>query len=133
MTFSAEYEEQAPASELASVGDCLALARHLHESGIAGRPIGAHFYRSDGESLFIVFGAEVSCMVWFPANYSDTGLGSFSSGKDVDDNEPLDYWFCGHHGQVHPENAITISNAFSALEQFLHNGGQPEAIDWIAD
>ena len=133
MTYAVEFEEGAPAKEFAAADDCLALAHRLHESASPDRPLGAYFHRPDGESLFIVLGAEVSGMGWFPANYSDTGVGSLSSGANVELDEPLDYWLCGHHSQVCPENAVTITTMFSALEQFLRDGGQPSANNWVAD
>ena len=133
MTYAVEYEEGVPATEFAAADDCLALAHRLHDSARLERPLGAHIYRPDGESLFVVLGAEVSCMGWFPANYSDRAVGSLSSDANVTLEEPLDYWFCGHHGQVCPDNAVAITTALSALEQFLQFGGQPGAVNWIAD
>ena len=133
MTYAVEFEEGAAARDFADADDCFALAHRLHESASSDRPVGAYFYRPDGESLFVVFGAEVSGMGWFPANYSDTGVGSLSSDANVELDEPLDYWLCGHHGQIGPRNAVTITTMFSSLEQFLRDGGQPGAANWIAD
>ena len=133
MTYAVEFEEGTPAREFATANDCLALAHRLHESANSDRPLGAYFYRPDGESLLVVLGAEVSGMGWFPSNYSDTGVGSLSSDANVDLDEPLDYWLCGHHGQISPENAVAVTTTFSALKQFLQLGGQPSAANWLAD
>ena len=133
MTYEVEFEEGVPASEFAAADDCLVLARRLHESTRSDRPIGAYFYRPDREALFVVLGAQVSGMGWFPANYSDKGVGSLSSDANVDLDQPLDYWLCGHHGQIAPENAVTITTMFSSLDQFLREGGQPNAAKWVAE
>ena len=133
MTYAVEFEEKASASELAAVDDCLALARQLHESARLDRPLGAYFFHPNGESLSVVLGAEVSSMVWVPANYAETALGSLSSDANVDLDRPIDFWHCGHHGQIGPENAVSISTMLAALEQFLNDGGPPSAVGWVPD
>lgn len=128
-----EFEDGSPAREFSAADDCLALAHRLHESTNSNRPIGANFYRPDRKSLFVVLGSQVSCMGWFPASYSDGGVGSPSFSADVNIEEPLDYWLCGHHGQIGPENAGEITTMFSSLEQFLrdHQETRTAKLTWL--
>ena len=133
MTYAVEFEVDGPAKELAEIDDCIALARRLHESARLDRPLGALFHRPDGESLSVAIGAEVSFMVWFPANYAETALGSLSSEANIVLDAPVDYWLCGHHGQIGPVNAVAIPTMFSALEQFLRDGGPPKVVGWVPD
>ena len=133
MKYAVEYEEHAPKTVLSTPDECLSLAHEIHDLASSSRPLGVYFCHPNGDSLLAVFGTDVSWLNYIPANYAETAVGSLSSQKNTNLAEPLDFWCCGHHGQVPRENAVQISTAFSALEEFLWNGNLPTCTDWVPD
>ena len=107
MAFQVEFETEQPPKVLTNSEESLSLAREIHET--AERPIGACFYHPSGEHLLVVLGAIVSALCYFPADYAETAVGSMSSEGSEKLDDPLDYWLCGHHGQIAPENAHSVS------------------------
>ena len=131
MAYQVEFEEEQPPKELESSEECLSLARAIHDT--ARSPVGACFHHPNGESLLVVLGATVSAACHFPADYAETAVGSMSTAGDGRLIAPLDYWLCGHHSQVAPENAIDVSTMFSALEYYLERGGRSGDVNWVPD
>ena len=132
-TYVVEYEQDLPALEFDDPDECLSFARTLHSSTDAYHPIGAHFTRPNNESLLAVLGSDVSFLVYYPAGYSETATGSLSSGADVSIPAPIDYWFCGSHGQISVNHAVQASTMLDALASFLTHGGTPRCIAWRTD
>ena len=131
MAYLVEFEEERSPRELTSSRECLDLAHEIHET--ANKPVGAYFYHPNGECLLAVLGATVSALCHLPANYADTAVGSMSSRANERLADPLDYWLCGHHGQIAPENAIDVPAMFAALEHFLALGGRSDDVNWGPD
>ena len=90
MNYAVEIEENLPTTELGTVDECLSLARQIHDSASSKGPLGAFFYHPNGEYLFTIFGARVSCLCYFPANYDDTGVGSWCSDANAKLAGPID-------------------------------------------
>ena len=99
------------------------------------------FIESPGGSLSLVVGhPDGSVLVYHPADYAETGLGSMSSvgdaaGLDADAWEPpLTAYLATHHTELPRWSVIPHEHARQAVREFYASGGaRPANTEWQLD
>ncbi len=105
----------------------------INLEGSAKKPLGVFVHRIDGESLSCVLGASLTAFVWYPQNYDENAIGSWTSHTNTPAEEPLDFWLCGHHTQAYTDSQVPRSVLQKVILSFLKNGERNDSIKWIRD
>ena len=123
-----QYEEEGRPATFRDADSCLSFLQDLHLR--VRRPVGVQLSTKNGDSLFLVLGGAASYAEYFPEGWVRTSASSTCASADVVVSDPIDYWFCGEHGQVALRHALSINACYEIARHFVSGRGRWPGVNW---